>query len=86
MRKLIVGVVVITLIALLVIYRPWVPKVTADTLSLRHPAAGDVVGFADKHGTSPGSACRSRRRRSAICAGARRGRIALARCALRRWR
>ncbi len=43
--------VVIGLIALLVVYRPWVPKAVADTGALRHPAAGDIVGFADRHGT-----------------------------------
>ena len=33
------------------VYRPWVPKVTADNDALRHPASGDIVGFTDKHDT-----------------------------------
>jgi para-nitrobenzyl esterase len=36
---------------LLLVYRPWAPKTVADTGALRHTAAGDVVGFADKHDT-----------------------------------
>jgi para-nitrobenzyl esterase len=51
MKKLIGGVIIVALVALLAVWRPWAGKPTADAASLRHPAAGDVVGFADKHGT-----------------------------------
>ena len=39
----------IAIVVLLVLYRPWVHRPVADNGALRHTSAGDVVGFADKH-------------------------------------
>lgn len=36
---------------MLAVFRPWAPKNVADVRALRHPPAGYVVGFADKHNT-----------------------------------
>jgi len=51
MKKLVVAVAIIAVAVLLAIYRPWVPKNVADSRALRHPPAGDMVGFADQHAT-----------------------------------
>jgi hypothetical protein len=51
MKNLVVAIAIITVAALLAVFRPWVPKPAADSRALRHPPAGDVVGFADQHNT-----------------------------------
>jgi para-nitrobenzyl esterase len=51
MKKLVVAIAIITVAALLAVFRPWVPKPAADSRALRHSPAGDVVGFADRHNT-----------------------------------
>jgi para-nitrobenzyl esterase len=51
MKKLIIAIAIIAVVLILVIVRPWVPKAVADDRAVRHPPAGDVVGFADKHNT-----------------------------------
>ena len=48
-KKLIIAIIVIAVVAALAVCRPWAFKATPDPLALRHPAAGDVIGFADKH-------------------------------------
>jgi para-nitrobenzyl esterase len=50
-KKLAIAVAIVAVVALLAIFRPWVPKAAADNGALRHPLAGDLVGFADKHDT-----------------------------------
>jgi para-nitrobenzyl esterase len=50
-KKLIATIAIIAVVALLIIYRPWIPQTVADSGALRHTAAGDIVGFADKHDT-----------------------------------
>ena len=51
MKKLVIVIAIIAVVILLAIFRPWVPKPVADRAALRHPPAGDVIGFADKHNT-----------------------------------
>ena len=52
MKKAIIAAgVLIAVVMLFAIYRPWVAKPVADSGALRHTAAGDVVGFADMHDT-----------------------------------
>ena len=51
MKKLVVAIAVIAVVILLAVFRPWVSKPVADSRALRHPPAGDVVGFADQHNT-----------------------------------
>ena len=51
MKKLIIALAIIVVVLILAVLRPWVPKAVADGRALRHPPAGDVVGFADKHDT-----------------------------------
>jgi para-nitrobenzyl esterase len=51
MKKRVFIVAVVVVVGLLAVFRPWISKVAADSQALRHPPAGDVVGFADKHGT-----------------------------------
>jgi para-nitrobenzyl esterase len=50
-RKRIVLGTAAAIVVLLAVYHPWSPRVVADPAALRHPAAGDVVGFADTHDT-----------------------------------
>jgi para-nitrobenzyl esterase len=51
MKKLIIAIAAIAGVLILAVFRPWVPKAVADVRALRHPPAGDVIGFADKHDT-----------------------------------
>jgi len=51
MRKLVIAIAILAVVALLAVFRPWVPKAEADNRALRHAPAGDVVGFADQHNT-----------------------------------
>jgi para-nitrobenzyl esterase len=51
MKKFVLVIAITIVVALLAIFRPWAPKIAADNAALRHPPAGDVIGFADKHGT-----------------------------------
>ena len=50
-KKRIAAGVLIAVVAVVVIWHPWSHKPAADSNTLRHPAAGDVVGFADTHET-----------------------------------
>jgi len=51
MKKVVVAIAIIVIVILLAVFRPWVSKPIADSRALRHPPAGDVVGFADQHNT-----------------------------------
>ena len=50
-KKRIIAAGIVGVIVLLGVLRPWVAKTSPDSGSLRHPPAGDIVGFADKHDT-----------------------------------
>jgi para-nitrobenzyl esterase len=50
MKKILIAAIIAALLAL-VIYKFSHAKPTADQQTLRHPPAGDVVGFVDKHST-----------------------------------
>ncbi len=51
MKKLVGSSVVIAIIVFLAVFRPWHSRPVADADALRHPSAGDIVGFADQHAT-----------------------------------
>jgi para-nitrobenzyl esterase len=50
MKKILIAVIIAALLGL-VIYKTWNPKPIADQQTLRHPPAGAIVGFTDKHST-----------------------------------
>jgi len=51
MKKLAIALVVIAIVAVLAVFKPWVPKIAADSDALRHTPAVDLAGFAAGHGT-----------------------------------
>jgi para-nitrobenzyl esterase len=51
MKKLALAIAIIAVVVVLAVFRPWIRKPVADRRALRHPPAGDIVGFADQHGT-----------------------------------
>jgi len=51
MKKIILTLLIVALFIALAIYKPWIGKPVADNRALRQPAAGGIVGFADKHST-----------------------------------
>jgi para-nitrobenzyl esterase len=55
MKKLAVALAIVAAViavaVILAVFRPWIPKPVADAGALRHPSAGDVIGFADRHST-----------------------------------
>jgi len=51
MKKFVVAIAILSMVILLAVFRPWVPKARADNRALRHAPAGDVIGFADQHAT-----------------------------------
>lgn len=51
MKKLAWAIAILAIVILLAVFRPWVPKARADNRALRHPPAGDVIGFSDQHAT-----------------------------------
>jgi para-nitrobenzyl esterase len=50
-RKRIVAGAAVAVVVLLAVFHPWTSRPAADEGALRHPAAGDIVGFADMHDT-----------------------------------
>ena len=50
-KRIVLAGAAVAVLALLAIFHPWTSRTVADKGALRHPAAGDIVGFADKHDT-----------------------------------